>query len=71
MTLTCHPTGGLIIADHAFPAGTVLSVPSFTIHRDPGVWGTDVEAFRPERWFEEDKKDAIQRTFNPFSVGPR
>ncbi|KAJ7640704.1 cytochrome P450 monooxygenase [Mycena polygramma] len=65
------PEGGLVIADHAFPAGTVLSVPSFTIHRDPAVWGADVEAFRPERWFEEDRKDAMQRTFNPFSVGPR
>ncbi|KAF7360600.1 Cytochrome P450 monooxygenase [Mycena venus] len=65
------PEGGLVIGDHAFPAGTVLSVPSFTIHRDPAVWGDDVEAYRPERWFEEDKKDAMQRTFNPFSVGPR
>ncbi|KAJ7152192.1 cytochrome P450 [Mycena crocata] len=65
------PEGGLVINDRTFPAGTVLSVPSYTIHRDPGVWGHDVEAFRPERWFEEDKKDAIQRTFNPFSVGPR
>ncbi|KAJ7778576.1 cytochrome P450 monooxygenase [Mycena maculata] len=65
------PEGGLVIADRTFSAGAVLSVPSFTIHRDPGVWGADVEAFRPERWFEEDRKDAMQRTFNPFSVGPR
>jgi benzoate 4-monooxygenase len=46
-------------------------VPSFTIHRDPSVWGPDIEAFRPERWFEAERKDAMQRTFNPFSVGPR
>ncbi|KAJ6570988.1 cytochrome P450 monooxygenase [Mycena vulgaris] len=65
------PDGGLVIGGRAFPAGTVLSVPSYTIHRDPDVWGADVEAFRPERWFEEDRKDAIQRAFNPFSVGPR
>ncbi|KAJ7485711.1 cytochrome P450 monooxygenase [Mycena latifolia] len=65
------PEGGLVIADRSFPAGTVLSVPSYTIHRDPAVWGDDVEAFRPERWFEEERKDAMQRTFNPFSVGPR
>jgi benzoate 4-monooxygenase len=63
--------GGLVIAGRAFTAGTVLSVPSYTIHRDPAVWGADVEAFRPERWFEDDRKDAMQRTFNPFSVGPR
>ncbi|KAJ7634986.1 cytochrome P450 monooxygenase [Roridomyces roridus] len=65
------PEGGLVIGEHAFAEGTVLSVPSFTIHRDPNVWGADVEAFRPERWFEEDKKEAMQKTFNPFSVGPR
>jgi benzoate 4-monooxygenase len=53
-----------------FPEGTVLSVPSFTIHRDAGVWGEDVEAFRPERWFEGDK-EMINKTFNPFSYGPR
>ncbi|KAF7344377.1 Cytochrome P450 monooxygenase [Mycena sanguinolenta] len=64
------PEGGLVIGEHPFPAGTVLSVPSYTIHRDPAVWGVDVEAFRPERWFE-DGKEKREHTFNPFSVGPR
>ncbi|KAF9781805.1 hypothetical protein BJ322DRAFT_1078464, partial [Thelephora terrestris] len=50
------------------PEGTVLSVPSYTIHRVPEVWGEDVEAFRPERWFKQDKAD-IQKTFNPACVG--
>lgn len=65
------PEGGLTVCGRSFPEGTVLSVPTYTIHRDPSVWGEDVEAFRPERWFEEDKKEAIQKTFNPFSYGPR
>jgi len=26
--------------------------------------------FRPERWFERDQA-AMQKTFNPFSYGPR
>ncbi|RDB28044.1 Benzoate 4-monooxygenase [Hypsizygus marmoreus] len=64
------PEGGMTVLDQYFPAGTVLSVPSYTIHRDPGVWGEDVETYRPERWFEQDQA-AIQKTFNPFSVGPR
>ncbi|KIY49616.1 cytochrome P450 [Fistulina hepatica ATCC 64428] len=64
------PEQGLHIFDHDFVAGTVLSVPSFSIHRDTAVWGDDVEAYRPERWFERDQAD-IQRTFNPFSTGPR
>ncbi|KAF8893218.1 cytochrome P450 monooxygenase pc-bph [Gymnopilus junonius] len=64
------PEGGLTIMDEYFPAGTVLSVPSFSIHRDKAIWGENIEDFRPERWFERDQAD-IQRTFNPFSVGPR
>ncbi|OBZ77504.1 Benzoate 4-monooxygenase [Grifola frondosa] len=64
------PAGGLIVCGREFPEGTVLSVPTYTIHRDPAIWGEDTEAFRPERWFEADKV-AVQKTFNPFSFGPR
>ena len=53
-----------------FVEGTVLSVPSYSIHRDVNVWGEDVEVYRPDRWFERDQ-NAIQKTFNPFSFGPR
>lgn len=64
------PEGGLVVCGQTFPEGTVLSVPTFTIHRDKEVWGEDVEEFRPERWFDQDQK-SIQKTFNPFSFGPR
>ena len=33
------------------------------------MWGEDVEVYGPERWFERDQ-NAMQKTFNPFSVGP-
>jgi hypothetical protein len=36
--------GSLIIADRAFPARIIVSVPSYTIHRDPTVGDVDVEA---------------------------
>ncbi|KAJ7085977.1 cytochrome P450 monooxygenase [Mycena crocata] len=62
---------GLTICGRAFLAGSVVSVPSYTIHRDTRVWGDDPEVYRPERWFEEDRCAAMQKTFNPFSVGPR
>ncbi|KAF8069107.1 cytochrome P450 monooxygenase [Lyophyllum atratum] len=64
------PEGGLTVLGQYFPPGTVVSVPSYTIHRDTSVWGEDVEEYRPERWFERDQA-AMQKTFNPFSVGPR
>ena len=64
------PEGGLHVSGKFFPEGAILSVPSYTIHRDPEIWGNDVDAFRPERWFEQDQV-GIQKTFNPFSYGPR
>lgn len=65
------PEGGLHVSGKYFPEGTILSVPSYTIHRDKEVWGDDAEvSFRPERWFERDPA-AIQLAFNPFSYGPR
>ena len=64
------PQGGMTVCGKFFPEGTVLSVPTYTIHRDEEVWGKDPEEFRPERWFEQDK-NAVQKTYNPFSFGPR
>lgn len=52
-----------------FPPGTVLSVPSSTIHHMAEIWGDDVEEFKPDRWLD---LTARQKTcFNPFSYGPR
>ncbi|KAJ6500226.1 cytochrome P450, partial [Mycena vitilis] len=67
------PDGGLVVSGRAFVAGTVLSVPSYTIHRDATVWGRDADVYRPERWFEPEKARAaaMHKTFNPYSVGPR
>jgi benzoate 4-monooxygenase len=74
------PPGGLTVEGIHFVEGTVLSVPSYTIHRDPEVWSAphgeedwDIEDFRPERWLDltPEKRDLINKTFNPFSVGPR
>lgn len=64
------PEGGLNVLGHYFPEGTVLSVPSYSVHRDVKAWGEDAESFRPERWFERDQTE-LHKAFNPYSVGPR
>ncbi|KAK0466882.1 cytochrome P450 monooxygenase [Desarmillaria tabescens] len=64
------PEGGMMILGNHFPAGTVVSVPTYTIHRDPAVFGDDVEEFRPERWFERNSA-SMSKAFAPFSLGPR
>ncbi|KAI9825258.1 MAG: hypothetical protein M1832_001292 [Thelocarpon impressellum] len=64
------PAGpGVVIRGHHFPAGTTLSVPSYTIHHSTAIWGADADAFRPERWASV--TDEQRAAFIPFSTGPR
>ncbi|KAI0121004.1 cytochrome p450 benzoate 4-monooxygenase [Xylariales sp. AK1849] len=60
---------GVSYGQEHFPKGSVLSVPSFTIHHDADVWGPDVEEFKPDRWLSLTPQQKI--CFNPFSYGPR
>lgn len=64
-------TGGIEFDGLHFPYGTVLSVPSYTIHHDADVWGPDVEEFKPDRWLPENLTERQKVCFNPFSYGPR
>lgn len=60
---------GVHIRGQYFPAGTVLSVPTYTVHRSREIWGDDADAFRPERW--ADLTPRQRNAFIPFSYGPR
>jgi benzoate 4-monooxygenase len=60
---------GVHIRGHFFPPGTVLSVPSYTIHHSKEIWGPDADEFRPERW--EAATPRQKNAFIPFSYGPR
>ena len=60
----------LYVLGRFFPEGMVLSIPIYTIYHDPEIWEDDVEAFRPEQWFELDQ-GWIQEMFYPFSLSPR
>ncbi|KAI0967378.1 cytochrome p450 benzoate 4-monooxygenase [Xylaria arbuscula] len=61
--------GGVSCEDEHFPEGTVLSVPSYTLHHTADIWGSDVEEFKPERWLDATPEQRM--SFNPFSFGPR
>ncbi|CAF9908607.1 MAG: hypothetical protein GOMPHAMPRED_006211 [Gomphillus americanus] len=65
-----HP---ITILNHHFPANTVLSVPTYTLHHSSRIWGADVKEFKPDRWLKaEGGLTASQKTaFIPFSTGPR
>ncbi|MCO5585497.1 hypothetical protein L7F22_039430 [Adiantum nelumboides] len=65
------PVGGATIQGKYFPAGSVVSVPSYTIHRDKGVYGSDAESYNPDRWLINGARQKYEKAFVPFSVGPR
>lgn len=52
------------VCGEVFPAGTILSVPSYTIHHLESVWG-DPFAYRPERWLEPGAKE-LEKALNIF-----
>ncbi|KAI6085672.1 cytochrome P450 [Hypoxylon rubiginosum] len=60
---------GVTLCGRYFPPGTVLSVPTYTIHHSKEIWGPDADDFRPERW--EDATARQKNAFIPFSTGPR
>ncbi|KAH0287137.1 cytochrome p450 benzoate 4-monooxygenase [Aureobasidium namibiae CBS 147.97] len=62
---------GVCFEGHHFPMGTVLSVPSFTLHHDLDIWGDDVEVFNPDRWLPERLTQRQKMAFITFSHGPR
>lgn len=60
---------GVHLNGHYFPPGTVLSVPTYTIHHSTEIWGPDAMEFNPDRW--EKLTDRQKNAFIPFSYGPR
>lgn len=62
-------SAGVEICGHHFPPGTVLSVPTYSIHHSKEIWGADADDFRPERW--ENVTERQKNAFIPFSYGPR
>lgn len=62
--------GGANVCGHYFPQGTVLSVPTYTVHRDPRRWGQNSLEFEPERWLGDTQAE-LEKHFLAFSFGPR
>nr|KAK5442115.1 hypothetical protein LTR18_005967 [Exophiala xenobiotica] len=64
------PKGGAMVCGRFFEAGTVLSTPTYTTHRDTRVWGPDALEFKPERWTRPGSGE-LEKAFLGFSYGPR
>jgi cytochrome P450 len=58
------------IGGYAVPAGTIIFVSPWVMHRDPR-WFTDPQAFRPERWAGNLARELPRFAYMPFGGGPR
>jgi cytochrome P450 len=59
------------IDGYRLPAGQIIMLPQWVIHRLPAIWGEDALAFRPERFDPEHPQDVPQFAYYPFGGGPR
>ncbi|KAI4127866.1 MAG: hypothetical protein LQ347_004420 [Umbilicaria vellea] len=62
------PAGGIEIDNRFIPAGTIVGVNPWVVHRDTQVFGEDVEAFRPDRCLKDVTGD-MERFFFAFGSG--
>ena len=65
--------GGLDLYGKFIPEGMEVTSMPWIINRDMGVYGSDVDVFRPERWLDDgdEKIKAYNKAFFTFSYGPR
>lgn len=63
------PKGGRTIAGKFVDEGVTVSVPTYSLLRDPGTFESPSE-FNPDRWITGDKQKMF-RAHLPFSTGPR
>lgn len=58
------------LGDHDIPAGTVLYVPIYAVHRHTALWD-EPERFDPSRFDPEKTRARHRYAYMPFGAGPR
>ncbi|GAK72555.1 putative cytochrome P450 [Agrobacterium rubi TR3 = NBRC 13261] len=58
------------LGEYRIPAGTVLIVPIYAVHRHASLW-SDPEVFDPDRFSPEAAKTRHRYAYMPFGAGPR
>ncbi len=58
------------LGEYRIPAGTVLIVPIYAVHRHASLW-SDPEVFDPDRFSPEATKARHRYAYLPFGAGPR
>ena len=67
------PPSGAEICREVIAAGTIVGCSAWVIHRRPEIFGSDVDAYRPERWLETSKetRKGMEGCMFQFGMGAR
>lgn len=70
--ITRHSEQPDVLAGREIPAGALLIMSPWIVHRHPSLW-RDPERFDPQRFLSGDEQDiqAIRQGYIPFGAGPR
>lgn len=58
------------VGGFTIPAGTLVLMSQYNIHRDPRWW-SDPERFNPDRWRDDETSDRPKFSYFPFGAGTR
>ncbi len=59
-----------LLGDFLVPAGTIIAISPYTLHRNPAYW-EDPERFDPERFTQARSAGRHRFAYIPFGAGPR
>ncbi|KAL4954336.1 cytochrome P450 [Aspergillus filifer] len=62
------PPNGAMIAGRFIPGDTIISTPTYSLHRDPRSF-PNPNAFIPTRWTPSSNLTTRKEAFNPFMIG--
>ncbi|EMA05327.1 cytochrome P450 [Haloferax mediterranei ATCC 33500] len=65
-----EPTTDVTLGGYRVPAGSIIALPQWAIHRDSDVFDAPTE-FRPSRWTNEFASSVSPGAYFPFAAGPR
>lgn len=59
-----------VLSGYRVPAGSLVLVSTWALHRDPALW-PHAAAFRPQRWLGPESQRGPRWAYLPFGAGPR
>ena len=67
------PEGGIHIHNTYIPAGTIVGINPYVLHRDTRIFGSDADVWNPSRWLNDEEKETkkMEHSLLTFGAGKR